>query len=112
MPTKYTDIKDPAKQKAAKKAAKTRAKKAPENKPPEPKVTVEDTRTIAVTFTLEGIEAALIEAARQQAEADHPEGAAIPDDPIFQGIELDMSADRDGDDVRLNGATITFKFRP
>lgn len=90
-------------------------RKQPTNKPPEPPpplVKVEDHRTVTVTFSLEGIEAALIEAARQQAQADDPEGLPIPDDPIFQGIELDLSADMDGDNAALNSATVTFKFKP
>lgn len=72
-------------------------------------VTVKRSREIVVTFILAGVEQALIEAARQQAEADSQDANGIGD-PSSSEVELDLSADRDGDNVRLNGATITFRF--
>lgn len=77
-------------------------------KTPAPAVKVKDTRVVTVEYTLEGIEAALIEAARAAAAKDGPR--IIPDDPLFVGVKLDLTADQDGENVELRGATITFEF--
>lgn len=83
------------------------AKKGEEQ--PAATVSVTRKREIVVTFSLSGVEQALVEAARQQAEDDSQDANGIGD-PTSHEIELDLSADRDGDNVRLNGATITFLF--